>query len=117
MDTNRHIDIFLTHLRAERGLSLNTVSSYSRDLIRFVNYLDSNKINFITLTRKEIHEFIIELYDAGLDPRSIARTVSALKSFFSFLVNENIIENNPALNIKAPRHVRKLPEVLTLQRG
>ena len=72
-------------------------------------------INTITgVERKTIHEYIVKLYDVGLDPRSIARSVSALKTFFSFLLREGILKDDPCVNLKAPRFAKNLPEALTV---
>ena len=116
MDVNlykKYLDLFATHLTAERGLSGNTVESYVRDVKNLLLYLEG--INTITgVERKTIHEYIVKLYDVGLDPRSIARSVSALKTFFSFLLREGILKDDPCVNLKAPRFAKHLPEALTV---
>ena len=68
-----------------------------------------------TVTRKQIHDYIVGLYDVGLDARSISRAVSSLKTFFGFLVSEGIIDENPALNVKSPKFIKKLPSALTVE--
>jgi integrase/recombinase XerD len=95
----------------ERGLSPNTMESYVRDVRKFSTVIE----DFSKVTRKEIHDYIVGLYDLGLDARSISRAVSALKTFFGFLVSESVINENPALNIKAPKFIKKLPSALTVE--
>jgi len=116
MDVNlyaKYLDLFATHLKAERGLSVNTVESYTRDIKNFLAYIEG--LNTITgVERKIMHEYIVKLYDVGLDPRSIARSVSALKTFFSFLLREGLIKDDPCVNLKAPRFAKNLPSALTV---
>ncbi len=116
MDVNsyqKYLDLFSTHLKAERGLSSNTVESYKRDVRNFLVYLEG--LNTITgVERKTIHDYVVKLYDVGLDPRSIARSVSALKTFFAFLLREGLINDDPSVNIKAPRFAKELPNALTV---
>ena len=87
------------------------MESYVRDVKKFVPLVeDLYKVN-----RKQIHDYIVGLYDLGLDARSISRAVSALKTFFGFMVSEGLIDENPALNVKAPKFIKKLPSALTVE--
>lgn len=113
MDKNSELllDLYSTHIKMERGLSLNTLESYIRDLRRFCSvHPELNTVN-----RQQIHDYIVGLYDLGLDARSVSRSVSAIKSFFAFLTSELIIKENPSLNIKAPKFIKKLPSALSVQ--
>jgi len=110
-DINDLLALFCTHIKMERGLSPNTMESYVRDVKKFTALVE----DISTVTRKQIHEYIVSLYDVGLDARSISRGVSALKTFFGFLVSEGVIGENPALNIKAPKFIKKLPSALTVE--
>ena len=95
----------------ERGLSANTLESYVRDVKKFSTINE----DITKVDRQKIHDYIVSLYDLGLDARSISRAVSAIKTFYSFLVSEGVIEENPALNIKAPKFLKKLPSALTVE--
>ncbi len=95
----------------ERGLSPNTMEAYVRDVKKFTVLVE----DVSAVKRQQIHDYIVGLYDVGLDARSISRAVSALKTFFGFLVSEGIIEENPALNVKAPKFIKKLPSALTVE--
>lgn len=104
-------DQFIHYLRVERGLAANTVEAYSRDLIRFLAFLKERGLSPAEASRDHIAEHVAGL-GRTLSLRSIARNISAIKMFFRFLANENIIESNPARLVETPRLGRKLPEVL-----
>jgi len=110
------INRFLFFLKVERGLSDNTINSYKRDLNRFNNYLETKKIYSIhKVTLETITRFIFLLSELGLISSSISRNISSLRSFFKFLLTENIIEKNPSENIVNPGAYKKLPAVLEPQ--
>jgi integrase/recombinase XerD len=102
------------YLKIERGLSPNTVDSYSRDLDKLSLFLDENEINFtpITIDDKTIQQFNYEIAKK-LNPRSQARIISGLRSFFDYLVFEDYRETNPTDLIEAPKIGRKLPDTLS----
>lgn len=108
------IDLFVTHLNVERGLSPNTVESYVRDINRF---FDATSIDDAakTTNRQDVHNHVVQLYDLGLDARSIARVVSSLKTFFNFLVLEGILADDPTVNVKSPKFTKILPSALTVE--
>jgi integrase/recombinase XerD len=101
-------------LKIERGLSKNTIDSYSRDLVKLTNYLDQNdiKISPITVDKEIIQQFIYEIAKQ-VNPRSQARIISGLRSFFDYLVFEDYRETNPTDLIEAPKIGRKLPDTLS----
>lgn len=101
-------------LKIERGLSKNTIDSYSRDLVKLTNYLDQNdiKLSPITIDKEIIQQFIYEIAKQ-VNPRSQARIISGLRSFFDYLVFEDYRETNPTDLIEAPKIGRKLPDTLS----
>jgi integrase/recombinase XerD len=105
---------FKNYLKLERGLSDNSIKSYDFDLILFKKFLDLNKIKDTPHNCKS-ETVKIYLYKNLSDKksRSQARSISALKSFFNYLVFEGLIKDSPISNIEAPKLERKLPEVLT----
>ncbi|MCX6112036.1 MAG: site-specific tyrosine recombinase XerD [Proteobacteria bacterium] len=113
MDSNKYLELFSTHLKVERGLSINTVESYFRDISRFLASCTDESLKKIS--RQDIHNHIVMLYDLGLDARSIARVVSSLKTFFNFLVREGIIQDDLSINIKSPKFKKALPSALTVE--
>jgi integrase/recombinase XerD len=105
-------DQFISHLRVERGLADNTIQSYSRDLLRFFQFLEGRKRSPLQATQDDIMDYMSSLQKA-LSIRSCARNLSALKMFFRFLVSEGKIEGSPARLLGTPKLPRKLPAVLT----
>ncbi len=98
----------------ERGLSDNTRVAYLADLDRFSEWLDDRQLSFDKVTIETLQQFVAELYDLGISPRTQARIISGLKSFYRFLALERIVEENPTLLLDAPRVGKHLPEVLTV---
>ena len=105
-------DQFINHLRVERGLADNTIQSYSRDLLRFFQFLEGRKRSPLHATQDDIMDYMGTLQKA-LSARSCARSLSALKMFFRFLVTEGRIEGSPARLLGTPKLPRRLPGVLT----
>jgi integrase/recombinase XerD len=106
--------LFLGYLAAERGLARNSLAAYGRDIGKYLNYLERQGVRALeTITPGQIAAFLGSLMDAGLAPRSRARTLSAIRMFHRFLRIENLAEANPAAIIAAPRPSIALPEVLS----
>lgn len=103
---------FTEHLFVEKRHSPNTVDGYRRDISRFVSF--RSKTSLKSITPSDIREFLLGLHDRGLSSRSIARSLSSLKSFFKYLVEENRITENPVETLETPKIWRKLPHTLTL---
>lgn len=107
------LDEFITHLRVERGLAQNTIQAYSRDLVRFFMYLESRNLTPFEIARGCIRDYVGTL-SSRLSKRSQARNISAIKTFFRFLVSEGRMKENPARLMETPRIPRKLPDILSL---
>ena len=102
------------YLRIEKGLSSNTATAYCRDVDHLVRYLDASGKSMETATQDDLENFVATLHDLGIAPRSQARIISGVKSFYKFLKMEGIVDVNPTLLLPAPHMGRHLPEVLTL---
>ncbi len=115
MDWETASKAYKNYLHLERGLSQNSITSYGLDLQKLMTYLKANKIPALptTLTEQEIREFIYRT--PNLNPRSRARLISGLRSFFEYLVFEGIREDHPMALIDSPKISRKLPDSLSLQ--
>ena len=107
-----HIDNFLYFLEVERGVSRNTVQSYTTDLEKFSEHLKRIKKTISNVEREDITEFLMVLKDSGLSSTTIARNLAALKTFWKFLVSEQIVRENIASVIETPRTWKKIPDVL-----
>lgn len=107
---------FLDYLSIEVGSSPHTVESYARDVRRFAQFAWSRKIpGPDTITAPQIREFIYHLKDLGLSPASIRRQISALRTYYRFLVGEGHTEIDVSAEIKIPKGWRTLPDVLTVR--
>ena len=113
MSWRRLINDFKFYLQIERGLSKNTVMSYSHDISSFVDFMENSNIKESpqNCSKETLQQFIFT-QSKLIGSNSQARRVSALKSFFNFLIFENYCHNSPADLIEAPKIGRKLPQIL-----
>jgi integrase/recombinase XerD len=116
MNWSTYIKSFQSYLKIERGLSKNTIANYTFDLMRLTQFLEANAIisNPIVITEEQLQEFIYAV-SKEVRPRSQARIISGLKSFFSYLIFEEYRNDNPMELIETPKTGRKLPDTLSLQ--
>jgi integrase/recombinase XerD len=111
---NDYLDLFLNYLVVEKGLAKNTLEAYSRDIGKYLNYLESlGYTTFDQVRPLDVAAFIARLKDGGLSPRSRARALSAMRMLHRFLIIENYCGTNPTAIIEAPKAVSKLPSVLS----
>ena len=110
-----HIEQFIYFLEVERGMSKNTIMSYAHDLDKFSAYIKRHKKGVSEVEREDITSFMMYLKDQGLSPSSIARNLAALKTFWKFMVSEQILKTNVASIIETPRTWKKIPDVLNRQ--
>src|SRR3712207_733 len=103
------------YLKLEKSLSLNTQDAYLRDLDKLLHFLDGESKSFLDTTLDDLHRFAAGLHDIGIHPRSQARILSGIKSFFHFLVMADYLEADPSELLEGPKIGFKLPEVLTLE--
>jgi integrase/recombinase XerC len=107
------IDDFRRSLNTERRLSRHTDSSYALDLAALVKYCDSQTLDeWIRLDSQHVRMFAAREHAGGLAPRSVQRRLSAVRSFFNFLVRERVLKSNPAIEIRAPKGAKRLPQTL-----
>lgn len=109
------IKSYIRYLRLEKGLSENTIEGYSRDLQKLLSYIGLGNLTRETLQKVDIHQFICELQDIGIQPRSQARILSGLKSFYKFLRLEDYIDTDPMESIESPKLGLHLPEILSVE--
>lgn len=101
-------------LKLEKGLSENSKDAYLHDLNLLLDYLDSHDINPLEVKLEHLIDFVIELGEFGLSATSQGRVISGVKSFYKFLIYNDILDTDPTLMLETPKAARKLPEVLTL---
>lgn len=113
---SNYISQFLEMLLAERGLSKNSTTAYEKDLEDFARYIEKQHINDLkSATVENIREFVHSLSKNNISSRSIARKLSAIRGFYSFLVRESIIKENPAQLIDLPKYSSPLPMMLSTE--
>lgn len=110
-----HIKDFMHYLIVERGLAKNTIESYQRDLVKYVQYLKHveqlSSVNDVT--RVNILSFLKHLHEQNKSSKTIARHIASIRAFHQFLLREKAAEQDPSVHIETPQLERKLPKVLS----
>ena len=104
---------FLDYISVEKGLSVNTRSSYRGDLEKLLLYLAARKISWRMVKEDDLVAFLHSVSRKGLSARSLARLISSIRSFYRFLALDGDIKNTPADNFSSPKLWRTLPHFLT----
>jgi integrase/recombinase XerC len=111
------IDGFLASLRNERRLSRHTSAAYRRDLAAFVAWCaKAGLTGWSELDEQHLRNFAAASHRSGLAPRSIQRRLSALRTFFGFLIREGALKRSPAVEVRAPKGAKRLPQALDVDR-
>ncbi|MCI6894118.1 MAG: site-specific integrase, partial [Bacteroidales bacterium] len=106
---------FNAYLALQRGLSSNTVESYSRDVDKLLRYIAEEGIELRDVDEPCLEQFVCTLIDLGVVPRTQARIISGVKSFFKYLNMEGYVEKNPTRLLPTPKIGRFLPDVLSVE--
>lgn len=107
------VDVFLAHLTHERRVSAHTQAAYARDLGSAADWLEERgRPDWARVTTADLREFIAARHRAGLKPASLARLVSALRSFYVWQMREGLAARNPATDVRAPKRPPRLPETV-----
>lgn len=117
MSWQSYIKGFGSYLRLEKSLSQNTIEAYLRDIGKFVNYLQSAELKLLPEQIKLEHfqDFVKQLAEVGFDAQSQARIVAGIRAFYRYLLMEDVITDNPADLLTAPKASRKLPDTLSVE--
>jgi integrase/recombinase XerC len=108
---------FAAHMRDERRLSAHTVTNYGRDLASAQAYCDAQGVTrWQQLQPIQVRAWAAELHRRGLSGRSVQRHLSALRSFFRFLISQGVLHSNPAQDVRAPKTARRLPHSIDADR-
>lgn len=105
---------YKTHLRLEKALSANSIDAYLTDLDKLIRFVKSEGLEFETVTYENLQQFVAQLHDIGIHPRSQARIISGIKSFYRFLFLDGYITTDPTELLESPKIGLKLPEVLSV---
>ncbi|MEQ1835852.1 MAG: tyrosine recombinase XerC [Candidatus Nitrotoga sp.] len=102
---------FLDHLRNERRYSPLTAENYSRDICRLFKLAGVTSLN--ELKNHQIRRFVAQLHGSGLGGKSLARMLSAWRTFYSYLIRDHQFKDNPCIGLRAPKSARNLPHALS----
>lgn len=105
---------YKNYLLLEKSLSPNTIEAYMSDLDKLADFLENENLTIASVRLGDLQQFVAQLYDLGIHPRSIARIISGTKSFFGYLIVDDYISVDPSELLEAPKIGFKLPTVLTL---
>src|SRR5947209_18372527 len=115
MEISPTISSFLTHVRVEKVLSANTVSAYRRDLVKFDKFARKRKLSLEAVTRDALVDFLAGLYRQKLESKTVARHLVTLRNFFRFAQIQDLILEDPSVNLESPKIRRSLPGYLRLE--
>ena len=119
MSTNSDtIKRFRRYLRLERSYSENTLDAYMRDIDKlrvFISKRDGSDRSLLNVTLEDLQEFLASLFDLGISPRSQARIISGLRTYYKFLMLDGFTENDPTELLESPKQGEHLPEVLSVE--
>lgn len=106
---------YKNYLLLERSLSPNSIEAYIEDMSKLLRFINDESLSISDLTLDHLQQFVAQLYDLGINPRSVSRIISGIKSFFNFLLIDGYIDNDPSELLETPKIGLKLPTVLTLE--
>jgi integrase/recombinase XerD len=112
-----HLSGFRSYLKLEKNLSDNSVEGYLHDVGRLSDYLEAEKpqLTIAGIQLQDLQNYLIWLSNFGISPRTQARNISSVKSFFHFLNYTGLLENDPSLLLESPKLGKKLPIVLSVE--
>ena len=117
-DLHPHLELFLNFMHVERGASSNTVDAYKNDLSQLTKFLEpkspSSSIQWRNIHSQHISKFMIFLQNRGYSETSRSRKLASTKSFFGFLLNEDIITEDPSIDLSSPRYGPGLPHNISI---
>ena len=111
----REVAKFLEYLSKELNFSSNTIISYRQDLADFFCFGEKHKIDYKNLKREDVRKYLKYLDDCKLKNSTIARRISALRTFYNYLLNKNIVDTNLFNSIRNPKLEKKLPNYLSYE--
>jgi integrase/recombinase XerD len=108
----RLLSAFVDYLKVEKGLAPLTVSAYTTDICQFAEFLETRERVLANAQRKDVRDFIQQLFSNGVDGRSVGRKLSALRHLYKHLLVDGKIDHDPTLNIDSPKQWKVLPKAL-----
>ncbi|MFV0329101.1 MAG: site-specific tyrosine recombinase XerD [Dysgonomonas sp.] len=105
---------YRNYLLLEKSLSPNSIDAYLTDLAKLSDFLENGNLKVEDITLDNLQQFVAQLYDIGINARSVARIISGIKSFYNFLVLDGYMQTDPTELLETPKIGLKLPTVLSL---
>ena len=115
MEIAATVSSYLVHVKVEKGLSANTVSAYRRDLTKFDAFAKKRKLTLETVSRDDLVDFLAGLYRQNLESRTVARHLVTMRNFFRFAQTQDLITEDPSINLESPKIRKSLPGYLRLE--
>ena len=109
----KKIKLFLEFLQSDKRLSNNTLQSYKRDILQYKNYVDTNKINYLKVSKEDIKQYLMYLQDMNKKTSTISRNLASIRSFYQFLFRNKKIKTDPTEGIQSPKIEKKAPNILS----
>lgn len=109
------ISKYKSYLLLEKALSPNSIEAYLDDLSKLLQYFEAENLKVQEISLENLQQFVTQLYDLGINARSVARVLSGVRSFFNFLILDGYIQNDPTELLETPKIGLKLPIVLSLE--
>jgi integrase/recombinase XerD len=106
------LERYLNYLTVEKGLSLNTLEAYRRDITKFTDYLSQNEKTITGFIRSDITSFLNHLRDSGNQANTLARNIAALRGLCKFMLLEGLITEDPIENLSTPKGWKRIPKVI-----
>src|SRR5690242_534849 len=115
MELSAAIAGFLTHVQVEKGLASNTQSAYRTDLAKFEDFAKKRKVALEAVNQDDLVDFLASLYRQKLESKTVARHLVSLRNFFRYAQVQELIAEDPALNLESPKIRKSLPGYLRLE--
>jgi integrase/recombinase XerC len=110
------IALFVKHLQFEKKFSKHTIIAYNKDLSQFSEYLQQINLDISGAGHVHVRSWMVDLLEKGAEAKTIHRKISCLRSFYKFLVREQLVDENPLLQLKVPKMPKRLPVFVEEQR-
>ncbi len=107
-----NITVFLEYLKYQKHYSEYTITNYKTDILKFVDYVNDNKLDYKDIEYQKITDYLTYLKNHNLNPSSISRNLSALRSLYNYYVKNEIVKNNPFKLVSGMKKEKKLPNYL-----
>lgn len=115
MSDLQYIDKYIAYLRFELGLTPNSCEAYVQDAEKLISWAEERHLDILTLKYQDLQQFLANLYDLGIQPRSVARIISGIRRFYKWLVLEEYIEDDPCELLESPKLGKYLPSYLSTE--